>query len=743
MKNGTRTKEDLINELTLLRQDIAELKKLDAEQKQKEESLRESEERYRFMFTHMNSGVAVYQAVDDGKDFIFKDFNAAAEHISRVSRDKVIGKRLLDLFPEMGEFGLFSALQRVYQTSQSEHLPAAYYKDPYREGWRDNFIYKLPSGDVVAIYEDVTTRKQVELALRESEEKYRALASTVDSMYLVDRECRYQFMNEIHLSRLWVSLKEVIGRTYAEFHSKEDTEWFTGTVEAVFETGKSFQTEYRTQRDGKCFLRTFSPVKDTQGSITAVTVISKDITERTRAEEILKESEKKYRELTDFLPISIFEIDTKGNITSFNRTSLNVFRYKYEDTEGVMNALQFFVPEEWERVGNLLQQIIQGTSLPGQEFIFMRKDGSTFPGLMYASSIIHENKPVGLRGAIINISERKKAEKTIQQSLSLLSATLESTQDGILVVDRQGHVSKFNHKFLALWNISESIAATGDDDTLLACVLDQLKDSDTFLKKVKELYSQPEVESIDVIEFKNGKILERYSQPQKMGGEIVGRVWSFRDVTERKQAEEERHQSYERLRKALGATVQAISMAVETKDPYTAGHQRRVADFARAIATEMGLSREQIEGLRIASVIHDIGKISIPAEILSKPTKLTDMEFCLIKTHVQCGYDILKDIEFNSPIARIVLEHHERMNGSGYPNKLIGKKLLIESRILAVADVVEAMASHRPYRPAIGINAAMDEVAINRGVLYDPEVVDVCKRLIFEKGYKFDNAPSY
>jgi HD-GYP domain-containing protein (c-di-GMP phosphodiesterase class II) len=207
--------------------------------------------------------------------------------------------------------------------------------------------------------------------------------------------------------------------------------------------------------------------------------------------------------------------------------------------------------------------------------------------------------------------------------------------------------------------------------------------------------------------------------------------------TERKQAEDALKRSKERLRKALGMTVQAVAAVVETRDHYIAGHQRKVSDLARAIAQEMGLPYDQVNGLRMAAIIHDIGKISVPSEILSKPTKLTDIEFRLIKLHPQSGYDILKDVEFPWPIARMVLEHHERINGTGYPNALTGEKLLIESRILAVADVVEAMASNRPYRPAIGIDAAVDEIAKNRATLYDPQAVDACLRLFQEKGYKF------
>jgi len=160
--------------------------------------------------------------------------------------------------------------------------------------------------------------------------------------------------------------------------------------------------------------------------------------------------------------------------------------------------------------------------------------------------------------------------------------------------------------------------------------------------------------------------------------------------------------------------------------------------LATAIAKEINLSQDKIEGVRIASLIHDIGKIGIPTEILSKPTKLSDIEFSLIKEHPQIGHDILKSNDFSHPIAQIILQHHERLNGSGYPNNLKGDKILPEAKIIAVADVIEAMSSHRPYRPALGNDKALEEISQNKGILYDPDIVDACMKLFKEKEFKFE-----
>jgi PAS domain S-box-containing protein len=210
------------------------------------------------------------------------------------------------------------------------------------------------------------------------------------------------------------------------------------------------------------------------------------------------------------------------------------------------------------------------------------------------------------------------------------------------------------------------------------------------------------------------------------------------ETTERKRVEEEIKQSHAQLKRSFEAIIKTISATVEIRDPYTAGHQQRVAQLARGIAQEIGLPGERVNEIFTAAIIHDIGKIQVPSEILSKPGKLSEPEFSLIKVHCQVGHDILKNADFPYPLSQWVLEHHERINGSGYPNGLTAGQISLEGKILAVADVVEAMASHRPYRPALGIEKALTEISEQKGVLYDADVVDACLKLFKEKGFKFE-----
>ncbi|MDO9230350.1 MAG: HD domain-containing protein [Syntrophales bacterium] len=223
-------------------------------------------------------------------------------------------------------------------------------------------------------------------------------------------------------------------------------------------------------------------------------------------------------------------------------------------------------------------------------------------------------------------------------------------------------------------------------------------------------------------------------------GHVDSLVGILKDVTDLRRSEVELKKSYEKLEMALSSTISVISLISESRDPYTAGHQRKVAELASAIAREMGLPEDRVKMIHMAGLIHDIGKINVPAEILSRPGKLTTGEFALIKSHPETGYNILNKVDFPGPIAQIVYQHHEKMDGSGYPLMISGDQIILEARIITVADVVEAMQGHRPYRPALGIEKALNEIRIGRGVVYDAEVADACISLFSTNRFHFEDA---
>jgi PAS domain S-box-containing protein len=333
------------------------------------------------------------------------------------------------------------------------------------------------------------------------------------------------------------------------------------------------------------------------------------------------------------------------------------------------------------------------------------------------------------------IFDLRKAEEPLRERELKYRLAFESTSDGIFTVDRNFIISNITPSVERQlgYKVEEVINRPIQDLNILTS--ESLARATVDVIKV---LSGVEVAGA-VYEFiaKDGtrKIGEVTGTPIIREGEIFGVTAIVRDITERILAEKQLQDTLQSLRKAFGDTIQVMVSAIESRDPYTAGHQTRSADLARAIATEMGLPREQIDGIRMAGSIHDIGKLSIPAEILSKPTKLTALEFSLIKEHSLKGYEMLKNLESQWPLAQIVYQHHERMDGSGYPRNLKGDDILIEARILAVADVVESMASHRPYRPALGIEAALEEIEKNSETLYDAGAVNACLRLFRETGF--------
>lgn len=334
------------------------------------------------------------------------------------------------------------------------------------------------------------------------------------------------------------------------------------------------------------------------------------------------------------------------------------------------------------------------------------------------------------------ISDPITAEESIRESEARLQAIMDNTSTAISLKDTQGHYILINRKFGELFNVSnEEIVGKTDYDISSEKLADSYRAND-----LKALQAETSIQVEEIFHHADSRhtYLAIKFPMYDTTRTVYGTCSIATDITERKRSELELQRSHDRLKLALEGTITAIARAVEARDLYVAGHQRRVARLAVAIAREMGLADSQVEGIYMGAIIHDIGKIHLPAEILNKPARLLDTEFALVKSHPEVGYNILKDVKLPWPVAQIIHQHHEHLDGSGYPQELQGDDILLESRIVCVADVVEAMACHRPYRPAKGIKKALEEIEKHKGAFYDPEIVDACVRLFHDKKFNFE-----
>jgi PAS domain S-box-containing protein/putative nucleotidyltransferase with HDIG domain len=372
------------------------------------------------------------------------------------------------------------------------------------------------------------------------------------------------------------------------------------------------------------------------------------------------------------------------------------------------------------------------------ELELIRKDGSTIWAETENSFL--RDKSGGCTGFLSvtrDISERKHTREMLLKSEERYRNILESIEESYFEIDLAGNFTFFNDALCRMlgYTPKELLGMNNRRYT-------RPETAHRLYKAFNKIYATgkpAKVENYEVIQ-KNGEILINNMSVSLLldaSGQPAGFRGVARDVTEHKKRERELKESYDSLQNMLEETVRTLAFTVEVRDPYTAGHQRRVAQLADAISLKMGLSLEKSMGVKMAALIHDVGKVQIPGEILSKPGPLNSNEMELIRTHPAVGSNILKEIQFPWPISDIVLQHHGRLDGSGYPHGINGGEMSTEAKIIAVADVVEAMVSHRPYRSALGLDKAIEEISNNRGTLYDTEVVEACLSLLTEDGFAF------
>ena len=443
----------------------------------------------------------------------------------------------------------------------------------------------------------------------------------------------------------------------------------------------------------------------------------------------------KYTDLYDFAPVAYLTLDPKGWVLEANLTAARLLGT--ERTHLVQQPLVHFIrPADAKQFWAYLAALVRGEAAPRLELNLHNQGGVEITAQLDSLLVKDAEDNPQVRISVIDITPLKRSEENLKNQMHFIETLIETIPSPVFYKDVSGRYLGYNQAFQEFCGkrrdeaVGKYVYEMGTQEIIA-------KHAEMDQKLLTQLGTQMYEGQVISADGSEKEVIFHKASFLDASGKVGGLIGIIMDITALKRGEAALIEGYEKLKRTLSKTVQALSALVERKDPYTSGHQRRVGQLAEAISQEMGLSHERPEGMQVLGLLHDIGKVAVPAEILSKPTKLNRAEFDLIKEHPQVGYDILKDLEFPWPIATAVLQHHERLDGSGYPQGLSGPDICLCARILAVADVVEAMASFRPYRPARGIDLAVEEITRNKGLLYDPQVVDACVKLFAEKEFTF------
>lgn len=612
---------------------------------------------------------------------------------------------------------------------------------------------------VLCFLTDVTERRKAEEALKNSEQRYRLLAENVsDVIWVTDMNLRPTYFSPSVSRLLGCSIEEAMAgsmETALTPHSIETaSQLFADAVARGREKpggasgAPTVELEFQRKDGSTLWADTkVSFVRDSEGHPIAVIGVLHDITRRKVAEEALKASEQRFRTIFEESPIASTVYDSAGRLTDMNRASLGVY--------GLSDVGEARSPAIFDDPGlpDSAKQALRRGKVWRYEgpFDFDRaikaglynttKSGTAWLRLVMAALRHDQNgEPDGYVCLTEDITERRSLEEALRTSEERLRNLVETTADWVWEVNDAGVYTFSSHRVRDILGYGpEELVGKTPTEFLPA---DEANRFTSLFTSAATLHEPAAFLEITFIHRDGHRVVVETSAVPffSADGAAVGYRGIARDVTERQDMRRQLQQSLQRLQGTMERTIQAISLIVETRDCFTAGHQRRTSQLSCAIAQEMGLPTEQVQVVRIAALLHDVGKIAVPTEVLSKPGRLSEIEFSMIKTHCQVGYDILKTVDFPWPIADIVRQHHERLDGSGYPCALRDKDIVIEARILGLADVVEAMTSHRPYRPALGIGKALEEITRNSGRLYDADAVHACLELFNDKGFAFENS---
>ena len=702
-----------------------------SERKQAEAALSRSEQRYRSILGSSPDGVSI----TDLEGRVLMVSPAALKMFGFAREDEMVGRPIGDFAApedrESAAAGMARMLEGVLE-GPTEYRALCADGSTFHADVNSEFIRDAdgqPTGMVFTV-RDITERKRQDDELRLSAERRQTILQTaMDGFWLLDMEGHLLEVNEAYCGMSGYDEQELLGMRIADLEAREATEDTASHMQKVITEGADrFESRHR-RKDGSVFDIEIS-VQYQPADEGRMSAFLRDITERNRAEAALHDLSWRMESVIAGSHVGTWEWNVQTGETVFSERWAEIVGYTLEELTpiSIKTWEALADPDDLGRSDELLERHFAG-ELPYYNFEsrMKHKDGHWIWVADRGRVITRtdDGKPLMMAGTHADITERKNAEVALAESAASHLAILRTAMDGFWLVDTEGRLLEVNEAYCRESGYSEQELLTMNIADLVAP--GTIED---IAPRIQRAVAEGGLRFEARPRRKDGSFFDAEVSVQYQSAD-GGRVASFiHDITERKQSEKA-------LSRALSSIIDVVSQVVETRDPYTAGHQRRVSQVAVAIAQEMGMAAEQIEEIRIAALIHDVGKMSVPAEILSKPGQLSPMEFGLIKGHAEASYRIIVSANMEGPVAEIVYQHHERCDGTGYPRGLEADELLAESKVLMVADVVEAMVSHRPYRAALGIDAALAEIERGAGTVYDAAVAGSCLRIFQENGFAF------
>jgi len=755
-----------------------------SDRRRAERALAESELRYRSLFENVSDEISIIDL-----DGTIRYVSDSIREASGFEPWDVVGRNFFDVVDPRDREAARSAM-----TALVAH-PCELLRFELRRLRKDgsscdvesvarNLLETRGIGGIVLSTRDVTARRRAEADIVAGAHRFHAMIeNAVDVIAVVDVHGVLTYVSPSIQALAGYTPEETLGRNILDFAHPASQDDFRSSFSKLLQEPDAVDRRDRWYRNKDGSLRLFESVARNllhDPAVAGIVVNLRDITERVAG----LAARERLAAMVEGSNDAILGTTLEGIITDWNRAAEQLYGYSRDEAIG-RSVTVLVAPEQQSDVERQIARLAAGEPIPNDEGVGVRKDGARFD-YHFSLSYLRDphGTPIGITAIVRDISSRKAQEHALQRvnrALRTLSASnsvlvhatseRQIVQDICNVVVNQGGYkaawvcfaehddartlrpvawagvdADYIRRLDVTWadtergrGISGSCIRSGtwqvardiESDPLMAPWRDEAIKRGHMSSAAFPLMGTGGAFGVAVIVAgeRDAFDADELALLSEMSSDLAYGLGALRTA--------EKHvQGLFRLERSMEGTVRALAGTVEARDPYTAGHQRRVAAIATAIAGELGMTDYAVHGLSLAAAIHDIGKINIPAEILSKPGKLTALEFELVKTHAESGYQILKDVEFPWPVAEIVRQHHERPDGKGYPRGLVARQILPEAKILAVADVVEAMSSHRPYRPGLGVDATLAEVAKMRGVAFDADAVDACLRLFREKGFK-------